>query len=113
MEKGAMTCPPQPIVAHSIFGDVADKPRAAGALRGFSRNPDPPLRILNGKCGNHVEMSESTYRNLLAAWGFEVVQTQSGVLFIGPNHFFSLPHEPRNKAERKIAIAHIRSLSKH
>jgi hypothetical protein len=48
----------------------------------------------------------------LAAWRFEVVRTQGGVLFIGPNHFFSLPHEPRTKAERKIAIAHIRALCK-
>ena len=113
MEKGAMTCPPLHMLAHWFFDAVADKPRSACALRGFSRNLDPPLRIRHGKCGNYVGMSESTYRNLLAAWGFEVVQTQSGVLFIGPNHFFSLPHEPRNKAERKIAIAHIRSLSKH
>ena len=96
------------------FSDaVAIKPRLALALRGFSRNLDLPLQILRGKCGNHKEMSENTYRKLLAAWRFEVVRTQSGVLFIGPNHFFSLPHEPRNKAERKIAIAHIRSLSKY
>ena len=80
---------------------------------GFSRNLDLPLQILRGKCGNHEGMSENTYRKLLAALRFEVVHTQSGVLFIGPNHFFSLPREPRNKAERKIAIAHIRSLSKH
>ena len=80
---------------------------------GFSRNLDLPLQILRGKRGNHEGMSENTYRQLLAAWRFEVVHTQSGVLFIGPNHFFSLPHEPRNKAERKIGIAHIRSLSKH
>ena len=57
-------------------------------------------------------MSEITYQRLLAAWRFEVVRTQGGVLFIGPNHFFSLPHEPRTKAERKIVIAHIRSLGK-
>ena len=57
-------------------------------------------------------MSEITYQRLLAAWRFEAVRTQGGVLFIGPNHFFSLPHEPRTKAERKIAIAHIRALGK-
>ncbi|MEC8606923.1 MAG: hypothetical protein VXY30_00680 [Cyanobacteriota bacterium] len=57
-------------------------------------------------------MSEITYQKLLAAWRFEVVRTQGGVLFIGPNHFFSLPHEPRTKAERKIAIAHIRAVCK-
>ena len=57
-------------------------------------------------------MSEITYQRLLAAWRFEVVHTQGGVLFIGPNHFFSLPHEPRTKAERKLAIAHIRALGK-
>lgn len=65
-----------------------------------------------GDCGNDEEMSEITYQRLLAAWRFEVVRTQGGVLFIGPNHFFSLPHEPRTKAERKIAIAHIRALGK-
>ena len=67
---------------------------------------------MKGKCGNHKEMSENTYRKLLAAWRFEVVQTQGGVLFIGPHQFFSLPHEPRTNAERKIAIAHIRALCK-
>jgi hypothetical protein len=57
-------------------------------------------------------MSEITYRKWLKAWRFEVVPTQGGVLFIGPNHFFSLPHEPRTRAERKIAISHIRALCK-
>ena len=64
------------------------------------------------KWGNHEEMSETTYQKLLTAWRFEVVRTQGGVLFIGPHHFFSLPHEPRTNAERKIAIAHIRALCK-
>ena len=60
--------------------------------------------------GNDKKMSELTYRKLLRAWRFDVVPTEGGVLFIGPHHFFSLPHEPKTKAERKIAIAHIRSL---
>ena len=80
-------------------------------LRVFSRNADPLLQVLSGICGNDEEMSETTYHRLLAAWRYEMVRTKDGVLFIGPNHFFSLPHEPQTKAERKIAIAHIRALS--
>lgn len=96
----------------TLFAEVAEKPRFHFPLRGFSRNPDLPLQLLRGDWGNDEEMSEITYQRLLAAWRFEVVRTQGGVLFIGPNHFFSLPHEPRTKAERKIAIAHIRALGK-
>ena len=96
----------------TFFAEVAEKPRFHFSLRGFSPNPDLPLQLLRGDWGNDEEMSELTYQRLLAAWRFEVVRTQGGVLFIGPNHFFSLPHEPRTKAERKIAIAHIRALSK-
>tara|TARA_B100001939_G_scaffold33368_1_gene25920 strand:- start:422 stop:724 length:303 start_codon:yes stop_codon:yes gene_type:complete len=95
-----------------FFADVAEKPRFTGALRGFSRNLDLTLQVLKGKGSNHKEMSETTYQKLLAAWRFDVVHTQGGVLFIGPHHFFSLPHEPRTKAERKVAIAHIRALCK-
>ena len=76
----------------------------------FSHNADPLLLLLEGERGNDEKMSETTYRKLLAAWRFEVVRTKSGVLFIGPNHFFSLPNEPQTKAERKIAIAHIRAM---
>ena len=112
MEKGVMTCPPQAIVAQKIFTELAEKPRFTLSLRGFSRNLDLPLQVLMGKWGNYEDMSESTYQKLLAAWRFEVVRTQGGVLFIGPHHFFSLPHEPRTNAERKIAIAHIRALCK-
>ena len=95
-----------------LFAEVAEKPRFHFSLRGFSRNPDLPLQLLTSDWGNDEEMSEITYRKWLKAWRFEVVPTEGGVLFIGPNHFFSLPHEPRTKAERKIAIAHIRSLGK-
>lgn len=112
MEKGVMTCPPRPIVTQKIFAEVAKNPRFAFPLRGFSRNPGLLLQLLTSDWGNDEEMSEITYRKWLKAWRFEVVPTQGGVLFIGPNHFFSLPHEPRTKAERKIAIAHIRSLGK-
>ena len=95
-----------------FFAGVTEKSRFDFPLRGFSRNPDLPLQVLSSTWGNDEEMSEITYQRLLAAWRFEVVRTQGGVLFIGPNHFFSLPHEPRTKAERKIAIAHIRAVCK-
>ena len=95
-----------------FFADVTEKSRFDFPLRGFSRNPDLPLQLLSSDWGNDEGMTEITYQRLLAAWRFEVVRTQGGVLFIGPNHFFSLPHEPRTKAERKIAIAHIRALCK-
>ena len=95
-----------------FFAEVAEKSRFTPSLRGFSRKLDLPLQVPAEKWGNHEEMSETTYQKLLAAWRFEVVRKQGGVLFIGPHHFFSLPHEPRTKAERKIAIAHIRALCK-
>ena len=95
-----------------FFAGVAEKPRFEFPLRGFSRNPGLPLQLLSSDWGNDEGMTEITYQRLLSAWRFEVVRTQGGVLFIGPNHFFSLPHEPRTKAERKIAIAHIRALCK-
>ena len=95
-----------------FFAEVAEKARFTPSLRGFSRKLGLPLQVPAEKWGNHEEMSETTYQKLLAAWRFEVVRTQGGVLFIGPHHFFSLPHEPRTKAERKIAIAHIRALCK-
>ena len=112
MEKGVMTCPPLSMVAQKIFPEVAEKPRFIPSLRGFSRNLDLPLQVPADNWGNHKGMSESTYQKLLAAWGFEVIRAQGGVLFIGSNHFFCLPHEPRTKAERKVAIAHIRALCK-
>ena len=110
MEKGVMTCPPHIIVTQKIFAEVAEKPRSTPSLRGFSRNLDLPLQVPLEEWGNHIEMSEITYQKLLAAWRFEVVRTPGGVLFIGPKHFFSLPHEPRTKAERKVAIVHIRAI---
>lgn len=95
-----------------FFAGVTEKSRFDFPLRRFSRNPDLPLQLLSSDWGNDEGMTEVTYRKWLKAWRFEVVPTQGGVLFIGPNHFFSLPHEPKTKAERKIAIAHIRSLCK-